>query len=95
MVGYIKSKHTSLTLFINLFQEFRLRPSHSVGTLVVGGSDGWRQLMAPVGGSGEKTSEFFLVPNELKSPPKQHVFLFVFHIRGVDGSDPNLDKSIF
>ena len=31
MAGYIRPKHTSLTLFINLFQECRLHPAHSVG----------------------------------------------------------------
>ena len=30
MAGYIRPKHTSLTLFINLFQECRLHPSHSM-----------------------------------------------------------------
>ena len=39
------------------------------GALVVSGGDGWRQLMAPVGGSGEWQGEktlvkkFFFVPN--------------------------------
>ena len=30
MAGYIRPKHTSLTLFINLFQEHCLHPSHSM-----------------------------------------------------------------
>ena len=30
VAGYIRPKHTSLTLFINLFQECRLHPSHSM-----------------------------------------------------------------
>ena len=30
MAGYFRPKHTSLTLFINLFQECRLHPSHSM-----------------------------------------------------------------
>ena len=35
--------------------------------------------MPPVGG---KLKKLFFVPNELKSPKKQHVFLFLFHIWG-------------
>ena len=56
--------------------------------------------MAPVGGSGgwqgEKTSKFFFVPNELKSPENNMSF-FVLSILGgwVGGSDPNMDISIF
>ena len=30
VAGYIRPKHTSLTLFIDLFQECRLHPSHSM-----------------------------------------------------------------
>ena len=30
MAGYIRSKHASLTRFINLFQECRLHPSRSM-----------------------------------------------------------------
>ena len=30
MAGYIRPKYTLLTFFINLFQECRLRPSHSM-----------------------------------------------------------------
>ena len=59
-----------------------------------GGGDGWQQLMAPVGGK-VKTSEFFLVPNELKSTQNNMVFLFFFHIWGVGGSEANVDKSTF
>ena len=33
MAGYISPKHTSLTLFIRLFQECRLHPSHSMPQL--------------------------------------------------------------
>ena len=42
-----------------------------------------------------KKNEFFLVPNELKSP-KNNMSFFVLSIFGVvGGSDPNMDKSIF
>ena len=43
--------------------------------------------MPPVGG---KLKKLFFVPNELKSPKKQHVFLLLFSINGrwVGGSDP-------
>ena len=50
------------------------------GASVVSGGDGWRQLMAPVGGSGglqgEKTSKKYFVPNELKSPKKHVLYIF-------------------
>ena len=53
------------------------------GASVVGGDDGWRQLVAPVGGSGglqgEKTTKFFFVPNELKSPKNNMSFYFFFY----------------
>ena len=55
------------------------------GAWVVSGGDGWRQLMAPVGGSGglqgEKTSKKNFVPNELKSP-KNNMSFFVFSTLG-------------
>ena len=39
VAGYIRPKHISLTLFINLFQECRLHPSHSMGGPLDIGSD--------------------------------------------------------
>ena len=41
----------------------------------------WEVAVAVYGGGlqGEKTSNFFFVPNELKSVKKQHVF-FVFYV---------------
>ena len=48
---------------------------------MVGGGDGWQKLMGPMDGSGgwlgEKNSKK-IVPNELMSPKKQHVF-FCFY----------------
>ena len=37
---------------------------------------------------------FNFVPNEIKSP-KNHVFLFFFHIRGLGVSDSNMDNCMF
>ena len=57
-------------------------------------------MMGPVGGSGgwlceKKLINFFLVPNDLKSPENNMSFFVFIHIWGVGGSDPNMDISIF
>ena len=57
------------------------------GASVVSGSDGWWQLMAPVGGSGglqgEKTSKKIFCSKWAKKPKKQHVFFLFFpHLGG-------------
>ena len=56
------------------------------GASVVGGDDGWH---------GGKTSEFFFVPNELKS--QKNVFFCFFSSFGgwVVGSEANVEKSKF
>ena len=41
MAGYIRPKHTSLTLFIILFQECCLHPSHSIDLTIHYGRVGW------------------------------------------------------
>ena len=52
------------------------------GTSVVGGNDGWQQMMGPVGGSGgwlsEKNFKIFFCSKWAKNPKKQHV-LFLFY----------------
>ena len=67
---------------------------------MVGGGDGWQQLMGPVGGSGgwlgEKNSKNCFVPNELKRPKNNMSFFVFIHIWGWVGvSDPIMDKSIY
>ena len=44
---------------------------------------------------GEKFSEFFFVPYELKSPKNNMSFFVFIHILGVGGSEANVDKSTF
>ena len=44
-----------------------------------------------VGGCGKKNFKILFVPIKLKSEKKQHV---LFHVRGLGGSDPNMENSI-
>ena len=59
---------------------------------MVGGSDGWQQLMGPVGGSG-----WWLDKERAKIPKKKQQAFFCFPIFGgwVGVSDLNMDESIF
>ena len=63
----------------------------------MGGSSGWLQLVAVVGGKVKKLQNFFLVPNELKSPKIKFFFCFFPHLGGVwvFGYEANVDKSTF
>ena len=47
---------------------------------ITGGGGGW-QLMAPMGGAGEKFSNYFLHQNELKGPKNNMSFLLFFLLR--------------
>ena len=54
---------------------------------MVGGNDGWQQMLGPVGGSGgwlsEKKFKIFFVPNELNNPKNNMSFFCFIHIWGV------------
>ena len=50
---------------------------------MVGGKDGWQQMMGPVVGGYVKKFKIFFVPNELKSQKKQHPnFSFYLNLGG-------------